>query len=351
MSTRYPQRMTQRRIAALAGVSQATVSLVLNDRRDTTGRVPPETRERVMAIIRGTTYVADPAARRLAGAGNRILGVFTYEAAFPKESANFYTPLLRGIESEAEQLGCDLLLFTSPRVLNGQRRVFHEDNRLGLADGCILLGQEMDNEELAQLVATQAPFVAIGRRAVPGVPFVGVDYATSTQKLVRLALEVGHSRFFYLSVESSAESFRDRRQGFAAGLTNSQVEHAKRFSSIRELPQAWEVIRAYHPTVLFLESESFLPQITELAAASGWSIPGDLSVVVLGDVSAAGTNPADFTRLSPPRTELGSAAVRLLDRVITGQDPELSQDLQTLLPCPVHAGTTLVVPPNERTHS
>src|SRR5918993_1148378 len=114
-----PRRITQRRIAELAGVSQATVSLVLNDK-------------------------ADPAARRLAGVGNKILGVFTYEPAFPTASQDFYAPLLSGIEQAAEELGCDLLLFTSAPVVNGTRRLFHEHNRLRLADGCLLLGVEMD---------------------------------------------------------------------------------------------------------------------------------------------------------------------------------------------------------------
>ncbi len=86
------RRITQRRIAELAGVSQATVSLVLNDKADGAARIPEETRERVLKVLRETGYVADPAARRLAGVGNKILGVFTYEPAFPTESQDFYAP-------------------------------------------------------------------------------------------------------------------------------------------------------------------------------------------------------------------------------------------------------------------
>ena len=50
----------------MTGVSQATVSLVLNGRADADVRIAPETRERVLAAIRSTGYVADPIARRLA---------------------------------------------------------------------------------------------------------------------------------------------------------------------------------------------------------------------------------------------------------------------------------------------
>src|SRR3569833_3324121 len=59
-------RLTQRDISRLAGVSQSTVSLVLNDAKAAAGRIPDETRKRVHQAIRATGYVAAPIARRMA---------------------------------------------------------------------------------------------------------------------------------------------------------------------------------------------------------------------------------------------------------------------------------------------
>src|SRR5262245_12848300 len=120
-------RITQREVARLAGVSQTTVSLVLNNRVEAATRIAPETRERVLQVIRETGYVADPLARSLVRRQNQILGVFTYEPVFPKGSADFYHPFLVGIEACAESLGCDLLLFTSAPVTNGTRRIFNDN--------------------------------------------------------------------------------------------------------------------------------------------------------------------------------------------------------------------------------
>ena len=58
------KRLTQQDIARMAGVSQATVSLVLNNRQDAGVRIAPETRARVLEVIRRTGYVANPIARR-----------------------------------------------------------------------------------------------------------------------------------------------------------------------------------------------------------------------------------------------------------------------------------------------
>ena len=97
------KRLTQRDIARLAGVSQATVSLVLNDATSAEGRIPQETRERVNKVIRETGYVADPVARRMAKGLNRILGVFTCEPAFPSAQADLFTPFPLGIEEAAQE--------------------------------------------------------------------------------------------------------------------------------------------------------------------------------------------------------------------------------------------------------
>ena len=155
------KRLTQKDIAQLAGVSQATVSLVLNGAPSSQARIPQDTRERVEKVIKDTGYVADPVARRMVKGINRILGVFTYEPAFPSGQADFFTPFLFGIEEAAQALGYDLLLLTGA---GKQRKIFGENVRLRLADGCLILGRKFDTAELARLVAGDFPFVAVGRR-------------------------------------------------------------------------------------------------------------------------------------------------------------------------------------------
>src|SRR5690606_21889795 len=119
----------------------ATVSLVLNGTATSTNRIPEETRTRVQNVIRETGYVADPVARRMVKGLNRILGVFTYEPAFPSEQADFFTPFLFGIEEAAQELGYDLLLLTGA---GRKRKIFGDNARLRLADGCVILGRKFD---------------------------------------------------------------------------------------------------------------------------------------------------------------------------------------------------------------
>lgn len=335
-------RMTQKQIAELAGVSQATVSLVLNGREGNGVRIPDDTRQRVLEVINSTTYVADPAARRLAGMGNKILGVFTYEPAFPNESVDFYTPLLMGIESEAERLGCDLLVFTSATVEDGHRHIFQANNRIGLADGCLLLGREIDRSDLVRLVAEDYPFVAVGRRDVEGVPYVGVDYAGATASLAEAALERGHRRFLYLHVDSDSESTRDRREGLVSAVAAApEASLALRVGNPATLAEAVDVVTASTATVVFVEDAPLASEAVRALEAAGLSVPGDVSVVVLGDTTRLDPDRRDFARLEPPRSELGRRATILLDEILAAADELPPERTRILLDCPIVLGATL----------
>lgn len=343
MTSSQGGRVTQRKIAELAGVSQATVSLVLNGRTDNGVRIPDETRKRVLDVIKATTYVADPVARSLVGGMNNLVGVFTYEHAFPNETSDFYTPLLTGVESAAEALGLDLLMFTSAPLVDGRRQIFHENSRLRLADGCILLGRKMDNDELARLRDSGYKFVAIGRRDVEGIAYVGVDYGTPTRELARQAIGAGHAAAFYARLSLAGESSRDRHDALtdelaAAGIALTQAE-----TTAVGLAEVWRRVRAGGATILFVEDPKDAEELYALAAADGVAVPEDLSFVVLGERDRKSGLGVDFTCFSAPRTELGARAVALLDQILKGvQGPTLST--RQLLECTVLPGRTLGVP-------
>lgn len=330
-------RMTQREIARLAGVSQATVSLVLNGTESARGRIPEETRKRVQKIIRETGYVADPIARRMAKGRNRILGVFTYEPAFPVEQADFFGPFLFGIEEAAQELGYDLLLLTGAGR-GGQRRIFSEENRLRLADGCLILGRQFNADELAQLVAGDYPFVAVGRRDDAGgpVPYIGGDYVTSTAALVNKARELGHRDFAYVGPSIGAESIADRWEGFNGALADARLAlHVP--VEAQAAAETLDALVASGATVAFFTELADAIQVRRAALARGLSVPGDLSMIVLGNHIRAEQSGTNFTSYTIPREAMGRDAAHLLVRRVENQEPVQ----QVLLPCDPVEGETL----------
>lgn len=342
------RRVTQRDIARLSGVSQATVSLVLNNRLDAGVRIAPETRRRVLDAIRATGYVADPVARRLADQYNRIIGVFTYEPVFPSGTRDFYHPFLVGLEEQAERLGCDLLLLTSAPVEAGRRRIFAEGSRIRLADGCVLLGREIDRGDLARLVAEGIPFTSVGRRDDAGgpVPHVGADYPAATAALVHRAADLGHAHLAYVGSGAGPESHVDRLRGFRAAAEAAGVE-ARHLPApdAAALDAALDAAVDNGATALFLEEPADAPAVTAWADARGLGVPADLSLVALGDPTRPVSIDLDITGFTIPRREMGRQALDVLGALL--EDTET--DTQRLLPCELHDGATLAPPPAGRT--
>ncbi|GAB7043569.1 MULTISPECIES: LacI family DNA-binding transcriptional regulator [Catenuloplanes] len=349
------KRITQQDIARMTGVSQATVSLVLNGRTDADVRIAPETRERVLAAIRSTGYVADPIARRLADRHNRILGVFTYEPVFPAVTGDFFHPFLLGIEESAERLGCDLLLFTSAPVVDGRRRIFHQDNRLRLADGCILLGRSLDRDELARMVAEGQPFVSVGRRDDAGgpVPYVGADYSAATAAVVDRAVAAGHRELCYLGeggrTESSGgaavrvpESFADRFAGYRDAAVRHRLVPRRARAAGRTPGAVLDLLIADGVTAVLVEEFADGVALAAVARERGLDLPGDLSVLVLGDPTRPAPTDVDFSGYRIPRREMGRQATEVLTALIAGETTRA--DARRLLPCAPVEGVTLSAP-------
>jgi DNA-binding LacI/PurR family transcriptional regulator len=337
------KRVTQQDIARMTGVSQATVSLVLNARDDMNVRIAPETRERVLRVIEETGYVADPIARRLQSRHARIIGVFTYEPLFPTGSTDFFRPFLAGIEEQAERVGCDLLLLTSAAVVGGRRRIFGQDSRLRLADGCILLGGTLDTHEAARLLRDGPPFVSVGRRDNAGgpIPYVGAAYADAVAALVQRAADLGHRRAAYLGKGEGPESYVDRMTGFeravaATGIAGHHVPVAH-----RALDSVLAELHETGVTAVFVEDHADGVALAQYATEQGIAIPNELSVVTLGQPTRPTPSPAlVFSGLELPRRRMGVEALEVLYALLTGAPTEK----QRLLPCELVEGASLVPP-------
>lgn len=332
------KRLTQKDIAQLAGVSQATVSLVLNGAPAVQSRIPAETRERVEKVIRDTGYVADPVARRMVSGINRILGVFTYEPAFPSGQADFFTPFLFGIEEAAQALGYDLLLLTGA---GQQRKIFGENVRLRLADGCLILGRKFDPAELARLVAGDFPFVAVGRRDDAGgpVPYVGGDYAPATAALVERAKALGHERIAYVGLNEGAESTLDRWYGFSRAV--GEAELVLTVPAVGRPPaETLDLLVGAGATCVFFTELADAMAFEQMARQRGLSVPGDLSIVVLGNHVLAAEPGRRFTSFLIPREAMARAATEMLVRRLEHGAPVE----QLLLPCEPVEGDTLGPP-------
>ncbi len=340
------KRPRQTDVARAAGVSPATVSLVINNRTGGNIRITPETRQRVMDAVNRLGYVVDPAARRLAGGFNTLLGVFTFQPIFPLRHRDFYYPFLVGIENEAENQGYDLLLFTSTGGPDRARHVYnHGVNRLRMADGSVLLGVAEDRSELEQLVGEEYPFVHVGRRETKAGPvaYVGADYRSATTEVVRHMLAHGHTRIAYVGAAQALESLTDRRSGYRDAFEQSGLTPDPKLSLRIKTPDSltpdWLLnLLQQGATALVIESGALASQFVRCIKALG-KTPHDISFASLGDPYGDDELYPDITTFHIPRREMGAAAVRLLAQML--EEPDSAAVPQIMLPCEFVPGDTV----------
>lgn len=331
-----PPRPRQADIAKLAGVSQATVSVVLSGNRSGL-RMAEATKRRVLAAAESLGYAPDPVATRLASQRNNILGVYTFKPTFPTDVADSYYPILAGVEEEAAALGQDLLLFTGA----GQRAHDRAElRRTRIADGCLFFGRHVPTDAVEPLIADGFPLAYIGRRDELGgrIPHVGADYVTASASVVRRLRALGHHDIRYVRELDDAPASTDRERG----VLEAGVRHVTRTDGgdiTAERVRSWVARGATAVVVEETDTCAAYLAVREAVAAAGLAVPDDLSLAVLG--RPPDDDPA-VTGFQVPRHEMGRAAVRLLVDLVTGATPVDSPQARRLLACAPVTGASVI---------
>ncbi|MEU0239406.1 LacI family DNA-binding transcriptional regulator [Nocardiopsis sp. NPDC006198] len=350
------RRPRQSDIARVAGVSQAAVSLIL--RGTPSGMaLARETRQRVLDAAEELGYVPDPVATRLASARNAMLGLYTFSTTFPTDVAHSYYPVLAGVEEEAAAQGQDLILFTGSARAAARAQDPAAVRRVRVADGCLFFGRHVPEEPIRRLVEDGFPFVYIGRRDEPGVPYVGADYVPASAQVVARLVAAGHRKIRYLREHDQAPASADREEGVLkgareAGLDTRGLVATTDGADADALLGGW---LAEGVTAVVVEQTDTGAALAGLGAAvgrAGLDCPGDLSLAVLG--AATGTRGrapgggAAFSGFDVPMREMGRDAVRLLLELIAGSPGAATR---RLLPCEPVEGGTIAAPRPPKKHT
>lgn len=336
MSNRTPK---QADVAKLAGVSTGTVSRVMSGKSAQGIPISEDTRQRVLDAAAQLGYTANPVAQMLARGQNNLIGVFTYEAAFPSEQADVFFPYLLGVQEEAGKQGYDVLLFTHSQA-GGLKEIYENGaNSLRLADGSVLLGVHPDYQELVRLLDEGYPFVFIGQRTLSGydLDWVVNDYATGSETATRHLLDLGHRRIGLIQGNPEFIHSQDMRRGCKAAVslvTGAQLVEMK--SNVLDPEPLRQIIETERLTALISTERGDFEQLMFSLSQLGFHIPADISVVTLDPIDREG-GIHEATCLWLDRHSVGKEAVRLLiDRL--ARPDRLPKHI--LVPCAFVVGKT-----------
>ncbi|WP_442956474.1 LacI family DNA-binding transcriptional regulator [Paenibacillus sp. YIM B09110] len=208
--------ISRKEVAKLAGVSEATVSRVLNN----VGPMKEETRERVLRAAAEIGYVPNALAQQFARRKSGNIGVIL--PFVPKVhlfSTYYFSEILSGIGETAKRCGYDLLLIF--REYGGERD-YAKLFRTQKIDACIVLGSENVPEEraaLAELKREGYPFCLVNQRYdEESYATVDSDHIAGSIAAVNHLIERGRSKIAFLNGPEQYSNSTDRQQGYTHAL-------------------------------------------------------------------------------------------------------------------------------------
>ena len=320
------QRVTIRELARLSGVSVGTVSRALNGYAD----VNPDTRERIIRLAGELDYTPAAAARSLVTHRSHVIGVVLDTGeGHPDLQHPFFHEVMVGLKNEIGANGFDLLLFAAERPGNGYgRHSYLKRARHHNVDGVVLMGLDPEDPEVSRLVRSEMPVVGVDAAVTgPGSTFVISDNEDGARLAVSHLYELGHRRIATITGLLETRPGADRLRGYRAAMRDHGLAYRDELVAYGDFytesgRQAMTALLALDepPTAVVAASDMMALGAIRAAADAGVSVPGDVSVVGYDDIQFADHANPPLTTLRQDKAGLGTAAGRVLARIIQGDD-------------------------------
>jgi LacI family transcriptional regulator len=315
--------LTSRDIAKVAGVSQTTVSRVLQG----SALVQPETRQAVLDVIEQLGYMPSPAARSMRTRRSNAVALVVASLALNP----LYPVLLQLMSAALRRHGLHASVW--------EAEDFNEDTLLALAatpvDG-VIVATAMDAALpfLARL-AESKPVVLVNR-TVSSDAFdqISSDNASGAADVAAYFDRHGRRRVGLVSSQArpSPSPIRDREAGFLAELHRRGIRMDE--DSIARVPYfayqtgfdaARQLVERRDLDAIFCTNDIVAIGALDGVRAAGRRIPDDVWVVGYDDIPMCGWHAINLTTVRQPLDAMVDAAVeRLLERLSSNAIPARS---------------------------
>ncbi|MFB7916360.1 LacI family DNA-binding transcriptional regulator [Streptomyces sp. NPDC056061] len=314
-----PSRPTSRDVGRAAGVSQATVSLVLGDKWR--GRVSEATADRVRHAADALGYRPNLAARHL-----RLGRTRTALLVVPALTSEYFARVYTGAAAVAAEHGFGVVLYPSPEGTGPARDPF-ASARASL-DGVI--ASSMAAGALDALRGAGLPLVMLDSDpADTGVAArVNLDIADGMRQVAEHLLGLGHRRFLHLASAVDSWTFDVRARalhdalGAVPGASVRTVRAALDVQAGREAAHRALTGPGPRASAVVCDDDILAAGVCKAARRLGLRVPDDLSVTGFDDLALATAVEPELTTVRLPAEQVGERGMAALLAVLDGRPAE-----------------------------
>jgi len=314
-------------IAKLTGVSQPTVSRVLNGSQS----VNPQIRERVLKCAREHDFQPNSIAQSLVGSKTHLIGVLVTDISY-----SFFADLVKYTGEEAEKEGYSLILFNSNYDRKHERYCLNVLRKYRV-DGLIIVPVEEKSPEWKRMIdRLDMPTVVITRKA-EGLDCVYLDHVEAGRQVGRHLLEEDCNNYVFFGNPTSR-----KYQGFLESLIEQEIDIDKNLTIITSKDR--ELINSSltehfekHPerTGIFAYNDKRAFQIMGILQQMGVLIPQRAGLVGFDNTYICDYLYPKLSSVAQPNREMAELAIhRLLYKINHPQDKKVEdKPLKAELKC------------------
>lgn len=289
--------VTLRDLARHLNLSHATVSFVLNERRDIS--IPQTTRDRVFQAAKELGYQPNRAAKALASGRTQMIALWT-----PTSFNSYYASILYHLQHLSRDAGYDIIY---------RQVVFEEEgsesNMRSLAwpvDAVLAVDAKYVLENISTFMSLpHPPIVCIGAYTVPDFDAVTVDLYQGTMDALNHLASIGRKNIGFVRFVNPVDQHDPRVTAYndfcnANGIQQEIFEMSSAIRSvvrneIRELGIAGKI-----PEALFCYNDHIAISTIRGLKEAGFQLPNDCAVIGCDGIDEADLIDPSLTTVAQP---------------------------------------------------
>ncbi|MBY9077412.1 LacI family DNA-binding transcriptional regulator [Paenibacillus sp. HN-1] len=299
-------------IAKLSGFSKATVSRVLNGSR----HVSPDTREKILAIMKEQDYVPNRNAVSLSKGRTQQIGMITINLN------ELILHFMNGFVESAGRHGFQTIIYTTGGDSQKELQAL-EDLKRKRVDGLLIL-TSVSSPGLIASYRKYGPIVSWQRMDHPDIPSVAMNQFEGYTLALEHLLSRGYTRIANAFGRPSSINTQSRREAYEQAMAahNLPVDEQWYHSSVYSIADGERVLRSLmeqqdRPEAVLCANDLVAAGIVSEARRQGVGVPEELAIVGYDDTELAKT--MGITTVRNPVAGQAENAFRLLAPALLGK--------------------------------
>ncbi len=312
-------------VAKHAGVSQATVSRVLNN----SPKVTKKTKDKVYRAIEELGYYPNLIARSLVTNKNKTIALISGPI-----NNDFYVETTQSIVNYTTELDYSVLVYFYEEIQQDEERSINimESLKGSNVSGVLLSSIFLEDPLLKELENSRIPYMFFNRRPQKGGNYVVLDNEKAAQLLVDHLYELGHEKIAYISNPyENISTLYERKTGFDQAMKGYELDNEKyaRFTEVSKENLKIILEELLHhkepPTAIVCTTDHMAIICMDILLSKGIRIPEDISIAGIDNNQIASHLAIQLTTVAPePEYSIGKVAAEKLFKII--EEPKKTKE-------------------------